>query len=104
MVKDTIDKASGRIISAGPEEIDATQPPSTKALTLADLRQAPSLIPVFKRIRDRIATLDRHIHRDEDILPDISLLMLLKILDEQGHRFITQQPLAFQIDETPLEN
>ncbi len=68
-------------------------------LTFPDLKRAPSLVPLFRRIRDRLATLDRNVNRDEEILPDISLLMLLKIRDEQNHRFTPTKPLAFQINE-----
>jgi type I restriction enzyme M protein len=84
-----------------PTPHDPLVPTGARTLTLADLRQAPSLVPVFKRIRDRIVTTDSHVNRDEDILPDISLLLLLKILDEQNHRYAPQQPLSFQIDDTP---
>ena len=58
-----------------PTPQDPLTPTGKKALTLGDLRQAPSLVPVFKRIRDRLATLDRNVNRDEEILPDISLLL-----------------------------
>ena len=68
-------------------------------LTYPDLKRAPSLVPLFRRIRDRLATLDRNVNRDEEILPDISFLLLLKIRDEQDHRFTPAKPLAFQIDE-----
>jgi len=79
--------------------LDPLTPVGAKARTYEDLRKAPSLVPVFKRIRDRLATLDRNVNRDEEILPDISLLLLMKILDEQGHRFTPKKPLAFQIDD-----
>lgn len=79
--------------------MDPLAPSEVKPLTLNDLRKAPSLVPVFRRIRDRLVTLDRHVNRDEEILPDISLLLLLKILDEQGHRFIPNASMQFQIDE-----
>ena len=83
-----------------PTPRDPLVPTEAKALTISDLRKAPSLVPVFKRIRDRIVTLDRHVNRDEDILPDISLLLLLKIRDEQRHQFTPLQLLSFQIDKT----
>ena len=70
-----------------------------QVLTFPDLKNAPSLVPLFRRIRDRLATLDRNVNRDEEILPDISFLLLLKIRDEQNHRFTPAKPLAFQIDE-----
>ncbi len=70
-----------------------------RVLTFPDLKRAPSLVPLFRRIRDRLATLDRNVNRDEEILPDISFLLLLKIRDEQDHRFTPSKPLAFQIDE-----
>ena len=82
-----------------PTPRDPLAPVGQRVLTEPDLRQAPSLVPVFRRIRDRMATLDRNVNRDEEILPDISLLLLLKILDEQSHRFTPRTPLAFQIDD-----
>ena len=82
-----------------PTPLDPLTPVGAKPRTYEDLRKAPSLVPVFKRIRDRLATLDRNVNRDEEILPDISLLLLLKILDEQSHRFTPKKPLAFQIDD-----
>lgn len=84
-----------------PTPLDPLTPVGQKPRTYTDLRQAPSLVPVFKRIRDRLATLDRNVNRDEEILPDVSLLLLVKILDEQSHRFTSKKPLAFQIDEKP---
>jgi type I restriction enzyme M protein len=80
---------------------DPLVPTGAKVLTYGSLRTAPSLVPVFRRIRDRLATMDSNVNRDEEILPDISLLLLLKILDEQSHRFTPTKPLSFQIDETP---
>lgn len=82
-----------------PTVYDPLVPTGRRVLTYRDLRQAPSLVPVFKRIRDRLATLDSNVNRDEEILPDISLLLLLKILDEQAHRLRPNSPLEFQIDE-----
>ena len=35
-------------------------------------------------------------NRDEEILPDIATLLLLKILDEQANRFTPSRPLTFQ--------
>lgn len=84
-----------------PTPKDPLAPTGARILTYSDLRKAPSLVPVFKRIRDRLATMDRNVNRDEEILPDISLLLLLKILDEQSHRFTPKKPLAFQIDGDP---
>ena len=86
-----------------PTPQDPLAPVGAKVLTHGDLRDAPSLVPVFKRIRDRLATLDQNVNRDEEILPDISLLLLLKILDEQRHRFTPKRTLAFQIDESPAK-
>lgn len=83
-----------------PTPQDPLAPTGTKVLTYAALRNPPTLVPVFKRIRDRLATLDKNVNRDEEILPDISILLLLKILDEQSHRFTPEKPLQFQIDET----
>jgi type I restriction enzyme M protein len=86
-----------------PTPADPLTPIGRRVLTYADLRTAPSLVPVFRRIRDRLATMDRNVNRDEDILPDISLLLLLKILDEQGHRLRPAVPLVFQLDATPTQ-
>ena len=66
-------------------------------LTYPLLREAPSLVPLFKRIRDRLAAQDRNVNRDEEILPDLSSLLLLKILDEQANRFSPKRPLSFQL-------
>ena len=84
-----------------PTPDDPLGPISKKVLTYTDLKVAPSLVPLFRRIRDRLATLDRNVNRDEEILPDISLLLLLKIRDEQDHRFSPTKPLAFQIGDSP---
>ena len=65
-------------------------------LTYQDLRQAPSFVPLFKRIRDRLAAQDSNVNRDEEILPDIASLLLLKIIDEQAHRMSPERPLIFQ--------
>ena len=83
-----------------PTPNDPLVPVGKKALTYSDLKVAPSLVPLFRRIRDRLATLDRNVNRDEEILPDISLLLLLKIRDEQDHRFSSSKPLSFQISVT----
>ena len=81
-----------------PTPKDPLAPLGKRILKMGDLRNPPSLVPVFRRIRDRLATLDRHVNRDEEILPDISLLLLLKIRDEQDHKFKPKAPLNFQID------
>ena len=86
-----------------PSPVDPLVPFGKKILTYSDLKKAPSLVPLFRRIRDRLATLDRNVNRDEEILPDISLLLLLKIRDEQDHRFSSTKPLAFQISDTVEE-
>jgi len=78
---------------------DPLVPIGSKILTYEDLIKATSLVPIFKRIRDRLATMDTNVNRDEEILPDISILLLLKILDEQAHRLTPQAPLEFQVDE-----
>lgn len=83
-----------------PTPRDPLVPTERVPLTINDLRRVPSLVPVFKRIRDRLATVDSNVNRDEEILPDISLLLLLKILDEQRHRFTPSAPLSFQIDRS----
>ena len=67
-----------------------------RLLTYPALRQAPSLVPLFKRIRDRLAAQDTNVNRDEEILPDLSSLLLLKILDEQANRLSPNRPLGFQ--------
>ncbi|MDE0444082.1 MAG: N-6 DNA methylase [Gammaproteobacteria bacterium] len=72
--------------------------PGTRAalLTYPDLRRAPSLVPLFGRIRNRLAARDTNVNRDEEILPDLSSLLLLKILDEQANRLSPRRPLNFQ--------
>ena len=65
-------------------------------LTYKTLREAHSLVPVFRRIRNRLAAQDTNVNRDEEILPDLSSLLLLKILDEQAHRLSVDDPLQFQ--------
>jgi type I restriction enzyme M protein len=69
--------------------------------TFETLQAAPPLATVFGRIRDRLATMDRNVNRDEEILPDVSLLVLLKILDELSHRSAPKAPLAFQVGTDP---
>ena len=83
-----------------PTPQDPLGPVGRRVLNSASLRIAPSLIPVFKRIRDRLATMDQNVNRDEEILPDISLLLLLKILDEQKHQFKSRKPLGFQLGDS----
>ena len=76
---------------------DPLQPDGTPtALTYAHLSRAASLVPLFQRIRNRLAAQDANVNRDEEILPDLSSLLLLKILDEQAHRFRRDTPLEFQ--------
>ena len=65
-------------------------------LTYPSLREAPSLVPLFKRIRNRLAAQDTNVNRDEEILPDLSSLLLLKILDEQANKLSPRRPLSFQ--------
>ncbi|MGH2747786.1 MAG: N-6 DNA methylase [Actinomycetota bacterium] len=84
-----------------PRPTDPLVPTGTKTLSLKDLRQVRSLVPVFNRIRDRLAAQDSNVNRDEEILPDVSTLILLKILDEQDHRLNPSSPLGFQLHETP---
>lgn len=86
-----------------PTPSDPLTPFGKKTLTYSDLKIAPSLVPLFRRIRDRLATLDRNVNRDEEILPDISLLLLLKIRDEQDNRFTSAKPLSFQISDKSEE-
>ena len=68
-----------------PTPQDPLGPVGRRVLNSASLRIAPSLIPVFKRIRDRLATMDQNVNRDEEILPDILLLglMSLRVVHEQ---------------------
>lgn len=76
---------------------DSLDPDSTLTfLTYDRLSKAPSLVPVVRRIRDRLAAQDRNVNRDEEILPDLSSLLLLKILDEQAHRLRPGVALDFQ--------
>ena len=82
-----------------PTPFDPLSFDTRRTLTFPDLKRAPSLVPLFRRIRDRLATLDKNVNRDEEILPDISILLLLKIRDEQDHRFTPTKPLTFQINE-----
>lgn len=69
-------------------------------LTYRYLRQAPSLVPLFRRIRDRLAAQDSNVNRDEEILPDLSALLLLKIIDEQANRLHPNKPLTFQVADS----
>ena len=66
-------------------------------LSYPALRQAPSLVPLFSRIRNRLAAQDTNVNRDEEILPDLSSLLLLKILDEQTNKLSPKRPLTFQM-------
>ena len=68
----------------------------SEPLTYPALREAPSLVPLFKRIRNRLAAEDTNVNRDEEILPDLSSLLLLKILDEQANKLSPRRPLNFQ--------
>ena len=72
-------------------------------LTYANLREAPSLKPLFQRIRNKLAATDPNVIRDEFILPDLSSLLLLKIRDEQTHRYNKTEPLSFQAYQTREE-
>ena len=65
-------------------------------LSYDGLVKAVSLVPLFQRIRNRLVARDANVNRDEEILPDLSSLLLLKILDEQAHRFRRDAPLEFQ--------
>ncbi len=67
-----------------------------RLLTYSDLRHAPSLVPLFERVRNRLAAQDTNVNRDEEILPDLSALLLLKIIDEQANKFSHNRPLRFQ--------
>ncbi len=67
-----------------------------EALSYDLLVKAVSLVPLFQRIRNRLAAQDANVNRDEEILPDLSSLLLLKILDETAHRLRRDEPLEFQ--------
>src|SRR5262245_64421954 len=73
----------------------------THELTWGTLQPAPALAAVFRRIRDQLATMDRNVNRDEEFLPDVSLLVLLKILKEQSHRSTPREPLAIRVGADP---
>ena len=80
-----------------PGPADPLKPGGTPiTLTYGALSKAPSLVPVVRRIRDRLAAQDTNVNRDEEILPDLSSLLLLKILDEQAHRLHPNTGLEFQ--------
>ena len=68
-------------------------------VTYDRLCEAPSLVPVVRRIRDRLAAQDTNVNRDEEILPDLSSLLLLKILDEQAHRLRPRTEVEFQLQK-----
>ena len=68
-------------------------------VTYDRLCEAPSLVPVVRRIRDRLAAQDTNVNRDEEILPDLSSLLLLKILDEQAYRLRPRIEMKFQLQE-----
>ena len=68
-------------------------------VTYDQLCEAPSLVPVVRRIRDRLAAQDTNVNRDEEILPDLSSLLLLKILDEQAHRLRPRREVEFQLQQ-----
>ena len=46
---------------------------------------------------------DTNVNRDEEILPDLSSLLLLKILDEQAHRLRPDEALEFRRQEGKRE-
>ena len=80
-----------------PGPADPLEPDGAPATWTYDrLSEAPSLVPVVRRIRDRLAAQDTNVNRDEEILPDLSSLLLLKILDEQAHRLHPDTALEFQ--------
>ena len=82
-----------RILGPG----DPLEPDGTPtALTYERLSKAASLVPLFRRIRNRLAAQDSNVNRDEEILPDLSSLLLLKILDEEAHRLRPETVLEFQ--------
>lgn len=83
---------------------DPLEPDGTPAtMTYARLGKAPSLVPVVRRIRDRLVAQDTNVNRDEEILPDLSSLLLLKILDEQAHRLRPGEALEFRRQEGKRE-
>lgn len=58
---------------------------------------------VFERIRNRIAGQDSHVNRDEEMLPDLANLVLLKVQDELDHKLRPVEALGFQLLETPAK-
>jgi type I restriction enzyme M protein len=80
-----------------PRPGDPLVPVGTKAVHLADLRKLNSLRPVFDRIRNRIAGQDTHVNRDEEMLPDLANLVLLKVQDELDHKLKPAEAMGFQL-------
>lgn len=79
-----------------PRPTDPLMPVGAKTRTIADLRKVGTLAPVIKRIRGRIAAQDSRVNRDEEMLPDITNLLLLKLEDELERRSDASRPLSFQ--------
>ncbi|MDA8046726.1 MAG: N-6 DNA methylase [Actinomycetota bacterium] len=86
-----------------PRPGDPLIPIGNKAVHLTDLRTVKSLRPVFDRIRNRIAGQDTHVNRDEEMLPDLANLVLLKVQDELDHKLRPQDAMGFQLLDTPTK-
>ncbi len=86
-----------------PRPGDPLVPTGTKAIHLTDLRKLNSLRPVFERIRNRIAGQDGNVNRDEEMLPDLANLVLLKVQDELDHKLRPAEAMGFQLLETPIK-
>lgn len=81
---------------ADPLSPTAAHPP----LRFADLAEPPNLGGVFARLRDKIASQDSHVNRDEFILSDLANLLICKIMDEQDGELLPDRPMAFQLAAT----
>lgn len=81
---------------ADPLSPTAAQPP----LRFSDLEEPPNLGEVFARLRDKIASQDSHVNRDEFILNDLANLLICKIMDEQDGELSPDRPMAFQLAAT----
>lgn len=86
-----------------PRPGDPLVPVGTRTIHLADLRKLKSLRWVFDRIRNRIAGQDSHVNRDEEMLPDLANLVLLKVQDELDHKLKPSEAMGFQLLETPAK-
>lgn len=62
-----------------------------------DLLPPPNMGEVFRVLRDKIASQDSHVNRDEFILNDLANLLVCKIADEQLGELDPERHLAFQL-------